>query len=246
MCNPDDVATAKLLAKDTKPCPKCATGIFKIDGCDQMWCTQCRTAFSWRTGAIETHIHNPHYFEWMRRNNGGVAPRNPGDNGGCAELGHLFGGQIYHLLETKSGKKKLDHKPAKLSKTVYDITRSIIHLREVELPKYRVDEVENNVSLRVKYMRNKITKEEFQKLIQQANKRNEKKRETYGILQLLVTTVTDILNRVRQNIVYCKDKEFDEALKTLLEVNEITEYTNECLTDISNTYNSKPKHIQLF
>jgi hypothetical protein len=32
-CNPDDVATAQLLANDTKPCPKCATGIFKIDGC---------------------------------------------------------------------------------------------------------------------------------------------------------------------------------------------------------------------
>jgi hypothetical protein len=32
-CNPDNVATAKLLAKDTKPCPKCASSIFKIDGC---------------------------------------------------------------------------------------------------------------------------------------------------------------------------------------------------------------------
>ena len=32
-CNEDDVATARLLAADTKPCPKCATGIFKIDGC---------------------------------------------------------------------------------------------------------------------------------------------------------------------------------------------------------------------
>jgi hypothetical protein len=32
-CNPDDVATAQLLAADTKPCPQCGTGIFKIDGC---------------------------------------------------------------------------------------------------------------------------------------------------------------------------------------------------------------------
>ena len=37
-CNPDELATAKLLSKDTKPCPKCASMIFKIDGCDQMWC----------------------------------------------------------------------------------------------------------------------------------------------------------------------------------------------------------------
>ena len=74
-CDPNDLETAKLLDKDTKPCPKCGTGIFKIDGCDQIWCTLCHTAFSWRTGSIETHIHNPHYYEWQRRNNGGEAPR---------------------------------------------------------------------------------------------------------------------------------------------------------------------------
>ncbi len=34
-CNPDDVATAALLAKDTRPCPKCAAMIHKLEGCDQ-------------------------------------------------------------------------------------------------------------------------------------------------------------------------------------------------------------------
>ena len=77
-CNPDDIATAELLANDTKPCPSCGTGIFKIDGCDQMWCTSCNTGFSWRTGRIENTIHNPHYFEWLRRN-GGQIPRAEGE-----------------------------------------------------------------------------------------------------------------------------------------------------------------------
>jgi hypothetical protein len=98
-CNPDDVATAKLLAKDTKPCPNCGTGIFKICGCDQMWCTQCRTAFSWKTGTVETNIHNPHYYEWMRRNNNGVVPRNPGDNGRCdVELRHTTVSEIDRII----------------------------------------------------------------------------------------------------------------------------------------------------
>lgn len=80
VCNPDDVATASLLKKDSKPCPKCATLIFKIDGCDQMWCTQCHTAFNWRNGTIETKIHNPHYYAWLRENTkDGVIPREQGD-----------------------------------------------------------------------------------------------------------------------------------------------------------------------
>lgn len=32
-CNPDDVASVQALKKETKPCPKCAAPIFKIDGC---------------------------------------------------------------------------------------------------------------------------------------------------------------------------------------------------------------------
>ena len=245
-CNPDDVATAKLLAKDTKSCPSCATGIFKISGCDQMWCTQCKTAFSWKTGLIESRIHNPHYYDWLRQNNGGVAPRNPGDNaGGCPGFGALEL-SIYEILrvKTKSPKnKKLDPKPHALSNRYFHSYMRVSHLREVDLPRYRVDQVENNAELRIKYMRNKMSKEEFQKQIQQANKRYEKKREIYEVIQLLTTAVTDILYRFKQNIIECNDTEFEKAFKTLLEIDKITEYTNECLLDIAKTYSSKPKKI---
>ncbi len=71
VCNPDTVATAALIIRSSKPCPKCGMRISKIDGCDQMWCVECKTAFSWNTGAIETGtLHNPHYYQWMRDNGG--------------------------------------------------------------------------------------------------------------------------------------------------------------------------------
>lgn len=80
-CNGETLETIELLMKTTRPCPKCKTRIYKINGCDQMFCTKCHTAFSWRTGKLETqHIHNPHYFEWRRNNANGEIERQPGDN----------------------------------------------------------------------------------------------------------------------------------------------------------------------
>lgn len=79
-CNPDTVATKQSILKDTRPCPSCNTRIFKIEGCDQMWCTSCKTPFSWTSGKIVPsgqRLHNPHAIEYMRQS--GITVRAPGD-----------------------------------------------------------------------------------------------------------------------------------------------------------------------
>jgi len=66
-CNEDTIKTISELVDTTRSCPNCATLIFKIEGCDQMFCTQCHTTFSWNTSRIERgFMHNPHYLDWIR------------------------------------------------------------------------------------------------------------------------------------------------------------------------------------
>lgn len=248
ICNPNELATAKLLEKDTKCCPKCATGIFKIDGCDQMWCTQCQTAFSWRTGLIETKIHNPHFYEWQKQNLGSV-PRNPGDIiCGNNELTHRTSHEINKLLYKKVGitSTPLRNEAELVYSTTSRIIRKILHLSQTQMVHYQVDNVENNLKLRIKYLRNKISKDEFKILLQRDNKKHEKKKEIYEILQLFVNTVTEIINRVKIDIQESKDNTFINAFNTINEVERIQEYVNECLLEISTTYNSKPKKISLY
>lgn len=80
-CDPGLVETVQMLRRTSRPCPKCSVPIHKTDGCDQMWCTQCHTTFSYRTGTIhQGRTHNPEYYRWIRENNNGVVPREPGDN----------------------------------------------------------------------------------------------------------------------------------------------------------------------
>ena len=233
-CNPDTLATARLLSTDTKPCPKCRTGIFKINGCDQMWCTQCHTAFNWRTGRIESNVHNPHYFEWLRRN-GNAVPRNPLDNPCRNDLQHTDYTTIRTMLQTRHPNHPLSKSTDEyLGRTV----RNIIHMRYVTVPRYRIEErINRNEQLRIQYMRNIITEDTFKTTLQRNEKKVDKHREIHNVLTILLTTVTDIILRFRTYLSGTTNNEFSNDI--LKEVNPLVDYVNECLRDTAKTYKSK-------
>ena len=244
-CNPENVATAELLAQDTKPCPNCRAGIFKIDGCNQMWCTQCHTAFNWRTGRIEQDIHNPHYYEWLRRTNNGHVPRNPNDNpcgGDNRIINHAFISDIRAIISRKliaenngsfsiAVRKIFDKKVEYVS----EVCRSITHIRHIEIPRYDYDYVLNNQAWRVKYMLNEITEEKFKTVVQQNDKKHQKNREIHNLLQMFHDSSTDILFRFKQK---AESNDWKFEMDILNEINPLIDYVNECFGDISRTYNS--------
>ena len=246
-CNPDDLETAKLLDKDTKPCPKCSTGIFKIEGCDQMWCTQCHTAFSWNTGRIETRIHNPHYFEFMRRSQG-EAPRNQADNYICGQ--DIADNNTVRILNRLV---KRDFNLEQEEWEIAKIIQSIMHLREVQAPAYRVDDQPDNVEYRVDYLNGKTDEATFKKLIQEANKRHAKKREIYEILSLFQRTTSEIFLRMIQQLEDERPnrKNPDNKAKAIVtqhleETEGIRKYANECLVEIARTYGGVVKEILFY
>ena len=108
VCNADNLASAKLIDAETRACPKCGARVFKISGCNQMFCTACNDcAFDWVTGRIETVIHNPHYYEFQRQLNGGHAPRVPGDILCGREIDHMTTTVITNLFPAESITRKM-------------------------------------------------------------------------------------------------------------------------------------------
>lgn len=240
-CDPNSVETAKLLSKDSKPCPKCHSLIFKIDGCDQMFCTMCHTAFSWRTGKLETHIHNPHYFEWMRQTGGGQMARAPGDVECGMEITHYTVNEIFI-----AAKKHLDlYNPTiadltqrYYNKSVYSITdfaRIMVHNRHEELPKYQRDPMERNQDLRIRYLKGEIDEENFKKLIQRADKKNRHHAEIANVIQFTITAATDIIYRIIDSMNNSNDGEH-KLHEIMREIDALNKYSNELLRDISLTY----------
>ena len=51
-CDADTVKSILEIKTYCRSCPKCYVKIYKIDGCDRMFCTECKTTFSWATSRI--------------------------------------------------------------------------------------------------------------------------------------------------------------------------------------------------
>lgn len=224
-CDPANVETMELLNKDTKPCPSCGTMISKISGCDQMWCPDCQTAFSWNRGTIETGVvHNPHYYDFQRRANGGVAPRNAGDIpcGGLPD-GYTFRRQISTL--------RLD--PVNMTKLM-NVMQSINHIQQVELRNYRQDDQTLiNRSLRVDYLLNRISEDALKHTLQQNEKAQQKKRDFSNIYQMFCDVGSDIFRQISAN----RQANVEYIDQQLVIIQNLVEYFNDNLKNIGKVYN---------
>jgi hypothetical protein len=217
-CNQDTIKSIKILEKETRECPKCSYKIYRIEGCRQMYCTPeyggCGTAFDWVTLNIETAIHNPHYYEFMRKH--GTLKREPGD----IVCGRELDAPFYRMLSTKLNSEK--------NKNIFDMIREIQHNVHVDLERFRPRTRESNLDLRILYMRNKINAETMKKDIQKRDKDNNKKQEIFNVIQMFIQCMTDIFYRLYDNPKLVNG--------ILTEIENLKSYTNDCLSIISKSY----------
>ena len=168
-CIESNRLSAEMIKRESKGCPKCGARICKIDGCDQMYCTaqtdgvHCNTAFSWRTGKIETGaVHNPHYYELMQKK--GVQLRNAGDIqcGGVPD--------IRIVARALDVVRRNCEFTSEAHLTFSDLRSNLvrIHRRISEMVQYTTHEFRRKINEhegtmrrhRVNYMMNRLTKEE--------------------------------------------------------------------------------------
>lgn len=197
VCNPDTVASVALLKDDTKPCPNCKVLVHKTDGCDQMFCTQCKRLWSWNTGRFETRGHNPHYLQWMRENtaNGGGMPRDPNDVLCGREIDHHFLAQMY-----QARRMILDHDLRKEVDSILSIISSVPHLRFHDLPRFQVDRVAINFNHRKAFVANNITLHKFKQAIWRNHLLADKQEHIAQIIQAVIQATTDIAHRFLHDI----------------------------------------------
>lgn len=213
ICNEDDLKSAELIKKETRNCPSCGTGIYKLEGCDQMWCTQCHTPFSWKTGKkVHGVIHNPHFYAWQNAG-GGQANINAPGAVMCGGLPPIYN---YRTGISRAMKLPFIAAPVLSSETTWNdseenmllnravvLHRATTHFAHVELDRVRTrcNGVTDNEDLRIRFMMNEIDKKEMKSVLLKRDTQRQKAMAILQIYELVNTIFTESVRDIYEGVV---------------------------------------------
>jgi hypothetical protein len=233
-CKKEDVETADLIKKDSKPCPNCGEFINKSSGCDQMYCVSCQTPFSWNTGKIVTSgpIHNPHYYEWMKRN-GGSVPRNPADVP-CGGFPN-----VWELCRFPRGMQQ------SITNSFYEFHRICQELQDMSARTYRshIDNATTN-GINVRFLLNDYDEKTWGRHLAINEKKRKRDAEVQEILAAFRMVAVELINRV-QNYADNKYPTFGQLpvlhaenflVELNVEISELIDMINNAFKRISEAY----------
>lgn len=246
-CKEDNVKSAEMIKKSTKSCPKCAVPIFKISGCDQMFCTECKIAFSWNTGEIDNGvIHNPHYFQVQRElaqtlnEEQRQALENNANRDLCGPCGddNMPNWYLYHGII-----RKLTNEDKVIDNTIYrwayNIFRQVAHLNHAVMNPMRNEcrRLQDQQDLRARYMLSRISKENFEEILVGNDAIFKRNISSLQIYDLIVTIFRESVNKI------AVERTAESVKEAMIHVKKITDYANRELARLSYVYS---KSIELF
>jgi hypothetical protein len=179
-----------------------------VRNCDQMYCITCHTPWSWTTGKIVTGgvIHNPHYYEWLRRN-GGQLPRNPADIP-CG--GYPAGWELRNISQNTTRRH---------NRYFYEFHRICMELQEVSERNYRshIDQQQMNET-HVRFLLGDFSEKEWGKRLAMSEKRRKRDSEIQEVFAAFRMVAVELINRIQ----HYRDDKVDAF--SILPINKANEY----------------------
>lgn len=229
-CKEENIETMKLLKQDSKPCPGCGITISKIVGCSQMWCTNCHTTFCFRTGEkVLGVIHNPHYYEFLRNNNGNrLLQRNPQDVP-CGGLPNI------RLFLQSLRKRNVNDNDIKKITTIHS---HISHIIYMELPNVTTHGYNQNTyrKERILYMINERTEKQIKSMLFKSEKDRITNKEFGEILTMFTHTSSELMEKLHHDLRENLDYDLQEFY-TIIE--NLRKYANTNFEKVGKSFDRK-------
>lgn len=171
-----------------------------LKNCNQMFCITCKTPWDWNTGKIVTSgpLHNPHYYEWMRKTGGGAAPRNP--------LDVPCGGfpMAWELIAMPRGTR------ASFSNIFYEFHRICQELQQISTQNYQHHMNNDSTNaINIRFLLNEFDEKHWGKLLASNEKIRKRDAEIQEVLGAFRMVAVELINRV-QNYRDEKTRRFNE------------------------------------
>jgi len=198
-CNEDDIKSAEFVMKDSKPCPSCGTRIHRIDGCNDMFCTNCKTCFNYKTRAVTKSNTNPHYATWARNNNVNLDPNHGLNLRGdpCGVSQRELEDRLKIILRKYQNEFK-SHSHLQIG-TFFELFNFLAHTSLIDIPRFarlsRTIET-SKLNLRVKYLDKEIDEKEWKRQILMLEKKFEYENNMHQLYEILVTVIRETINKL--------------------------------------------------
>jgi len=191
-----------------------------------MWCTQCRTGFSWHTGKIESddRIHNPHYFEWAARNNN---ENNDIENNNNCRPVHMHLLTHFGALYGASEDYRYFTEQSRLNSHV-----RFVEIEQRFVPDTRVDR--DHLDLRLRFLKKDITEKHLGTVLYKRHKEARVNARRMQVLTFFVDASNDVFHRLMYQCTSAA-----QAMPLKIELDSILVYTNECFRSLKKIYHMK-------
>lgn len=187
--------------------------------CSQMWCISCKTPWDWNTGKIEHGgmIHNPHYYEWMRRNGNAEAIRNPADVP-CG--GYPNAWELRRIPRTVR---------SDLSNKFYEFHRICQEIQDISQRTYRSHLDNTSTSnINIKFLLNDYDEAHWGQLLAKNERKRKRDSEVQEIFAAFRMVAVELLNRIQN---YVKPDSFVAGTRRPITIAELPPAESEPLLE---------------
>jgi hypothetical protein len=248
-CNQQILASIQSIDQESKSCPRCRALIFKIEGCNHMFCTNCRTHFDWVSGRVLTSSSNHHYDSTtlFSKNVALFKHSNSENTEQCTTdpfTDAIPNSVITSIQSTTQGDK--------VYRALWKETISSRYLLRKRLNSFETElqYQEGLLRIRLMYLRKQLTENQAKSRILQEDEKHEKIFRQRTLLEMYLNACNDL-----QRMVYVNQStsQIDEALriyKILIDTCQLAssdtrnELGGQCL-EFSCDFNSQLPHVTL-
>jgi hypothetical protein len=197
-----------------------------------MWCTQCHTAFDWKTRQIiKNRIHNPHYFDYVHSQ---TIPSSRLERTPCQETLENRLPRIHQLQHYFRQSRQIQS----YSTYFLDILRALLHLSDVEIHRYPILSDEElfryNMILRIQYLKKELSEKMFKTMLVRDEKQRDKNKAIHLLFEMLLNTFISIFQEL---FTYSSPQDIETSI--LVQIQNLHSYVNQQLDLIHRNFNCR-------